>query len=87
MYYRESGYYKTNYKSDMGLYPLPISRFSAFALLVLFFIAAPLVMTEYYLTLLSLVAIATVGALGLNILLGYAGQLSIGHAAFMSVGA
>ena len=64
MYYRESGYYKTNYKSDMGLYPLPISRFSAFALLVLFFIAAPLVMTEYYLTLLSLVAIATVGALG-----------------------
>ncbi len=87
MYYRESGYYKTDYKSDMSLYPLPISRFAAFSLLVLFFLAAPVVMNEYYLTLLSLVAIATVGALGLNILLGYAGQLSIGHAAFMSVGA
>ena len=87
MMFRESGYYKSDYTSDMSLYPLPISRFAAFGMLVLFFVAAPLVMTEYYLTLLSLVAIAVVGALGLNILLGYTGQLSIGHAAFMSVGA
>ncbi len=87
MYYRESGYYKTDYKSDMSLYPLPISKFTAFAMMALFFAAAPLVMSEYYLTLLSLVAIAIVGALGLNILLGFTGQLSIGHAAFMSVGA
>lgn len=87
MLHRESGFYKTDYKSDMGLYRLPISRFAAFGMLVLFFAVAPLVLSEYHLTLLSLVAIAVVGALGLNILLGYTGQLSIGHAAFMSVGA
>lgn len=87
MLHRESGFYKTSYKKDMALYPLPISKFAAFSLLALFFVAAPLLLSEYYLTLLSLVAIATVGALGLNILLGYTGQLSIGHAAFMSVGA
>lgn len=87
MFYRESGEYKTDYKRDMTLYPLPISRFAVGLMIVLFFVAAPLLMSEYQLTLLSLVAIAVVGALGLNILVGYAGQLSIGHAAFMSVGA
>lgn len=87
MFFRESGEYKTDYKRDMTLYPLPISRFAVGLMVLLFFVAAPLLMSEYQLTLLSLVAIAVVGALGLNILVGYAGQLSIGHAAFMSVGA
>ena len=87
MFYRESGEYKTDYKRDMTLYALPISRFSVGLMVLLFFVAAPLLLGEYQLTLLSLVAIAVVGALGLNILVGYAGQLSIGHAAFMSVGA
>jgi branched-chain amino acid transport system permease protein len=87
MFYRESGEYKTDYKRDMTLYALPISRFAVGLMVLLFFVAAPLLMSEYQLTLLSLVAIAVVGALGLNILVGYAGQLSIGHAAFMSVGA
>lgn len=87
MFYRESGEYKTDYKRDMTLYALPISRFAVGLMVLLFFVAAPILMSEYQLTLLSLVAIAVVGALGLNILVGYAGQLSIGHAAFMSVGA
>jgi len=87
MFYRESGEYKTDYKRDMTVYALPISRFAVGLMVLLFFVAAPLLMSEYQLTLLSLVAIAVVGALGLNILVGYAGQLSIGHAAFMSVGA
>lgn len=87
MLHRESGFYKTDYKSDMSMYPLPITRFAAIGMLILFAVVAPLIMSEYYLTLLSLVAISIVGALGLNILLGYTGQLSIGHAAFMSVGA
>src|SRR5258708_9290356 len=42
---------------------------------------------EYYLSILNLIFIAVVGALGLNILVGYTGQISIGHGAFMSVGA
>ena len=41
----------------------------------------------YYLSILNLVLVAVVGALGLNILVGYTGLISIGHGAFMSVGA
>ena len=87
MFHRESGYYKTSYKDDMGLYPLPIGKQAIFAFAFLFIVIAPAALSEYYLTLLSLVSIAIVGALGLNILVGYTGQISIGHAAFMSVGA
>jgi branched-chain amino acid transport system permease protein len=42
---------------------------------------------EYYLSIVNLVSIAVIGTLGLNILVGYTGQISIGHGAFMSVGA
>jgi branched-chain amino acid transport system permease protein len=48
---------------------------------------APFFLHEYYVSILNLILVATVGALGLNILVGYTGQISIGHAAFMSVGA
>jgi branched-chain amino acid transport system permease protein len=47
----------------------------------------PFSVHEYYLSIVNLIAIAVVGALGLNILVGYTGQISIGHGAFMSVGA
>jgi len=42
MFYRESGEYKTDYKRDMTLYALPISRFSVGLMVLLFFVAAPL---------------------------------------------
>jgi branched-chain amino acid transport system permease protein len=54
---------------------------------VLFFGVIPLSLHEYYLSIASLVWISIIGALGLNILVGYTGQVSIGHGAFMSVGA
>jgi len=50
-------------------------------------VIVPATMDEYYLSVLNLIFIAVVGALGLNIIVGYAGQISIGHGAFMSVGA
>ena len=87
MFHRESGYYKTTYEADMGLYPLPVAWHAILAFAVLFAVIIPLALSSYYLTLLSLVAIAIVGVLGLNILAGYTGQISICHAAFMSVGA
>jgi branched-chain amino acid transport system permease protein len=87
MFHRESGVFKTGYAADMALYPLPIARWTVAALLVLFAVVAPLSLHEYYLSIINLVMIAVVGALGLNILVGYTGQISIGHAAFMSVGA
>jgi branched-chain amino acid transport system permease protein len=87
MFHRESGVFKTSYAADMALYPLPIARWTVAALLVLFAVVAPLSLHEYYLSIINLVMIAVVGALGLNILVGYTGQISIGHAGFMSVGA
>src|ERR1700682_2360351 len=87
MFHREAGVFKTSYAADMALYPLPIAKWAvaAFALLVIFI--APLALGEYYISILNLILIAVVGALGLNILVGYTGQISIGHGAFMSVGA
>src|SRR5262249_53054764 len=87
MLHRESGVFKTTYAADMALYPLPIARWSLAAILLLFVVVLPLSLHEYYLSILNLVLIAIVGALGLNILVGYTGQISVGHAAFMSVGA
>jgi branched-chain amino acid transport system permease protein len=87
MFHRESGVFKTSYAADMALYPLPIAKWAAAAFAGLFIVAAPLFLSVYYLSLLNLCLIAIVGALGLNILLGYTGQISIGQGAFMSVGA
>src|SRR5881396_77028 len=87
MIHRECGVLKTTYEADMALYPLPIARWTVAALAVLFLLVLPFSVHEYYLSIVNLVAIAVVGALGLNILVGYTGQISIGHGAFMSVGA
>ena len=71
----------------MALYPLPIARWTVLVLAVLFFLVVPLTLHEYFLSVANLVWVAVIGALGLNILVGYTGQVSIGHGAFMSVGA
>jgi branched-chain amino acid transport system permease protein len=85
--HRECGVLKTTYEADMALYPLPIARWTVAVVAVLFFVVLPLSLHEYYLSVANIVWIAVIGALGLNILVGYTGQVSIGHGAFMSVGA
>ncbi len=87
MIHRECGVLKTSYQADMALYPLPIARWTVGALAVFFFLVLPFSVHEYYLSIVNLVSIAVVGAIGLNILVGSTGQISIGHGAFMSVGA
>src|SRR5213594_4839286 len=87
MIHRECGVLKTTYEADMALYPLPIAKYAVAALAVVFFGVIPLTLHEYYLSIANLVWISVIGALGLNILVGYTGQVSIGHGAFMSVGA
>src|SRR5215831_16695207 len=87
MFHREAGVFKTSYAADMALYPLPVARWAVAVLGGLFFAIVPLTLGEYPLSLINLCLIAIVGALGLNILLGYTGQISVGQGAFMSVGA
>ncbi|OLD98965.1 MAG: hypothetical protein AUG80_06570 [Candidatus Rokubacteria bacterium 13_1_20CM_4_68_9] len=73
MIHRECGVLKTTYEADMALYPLPIARWTVGVLAVLFFLVVPMTVHEYYLSLANLVWIAIIGALGLNILVGYTG--------------
>ena len=87
MIQRECGVLKTSYEADMALYPLPIARWAVGVVAVIFFGIIPLTLDAYYLSVANLVFVAIIGALGLNILVGYTGQVSIGHGAFMSVGA
>src|SRR6266436_490263 len=87
MFHRESGVFKTSYAADMAMYESPTATWAVAAFAGLVNVIGPLALGEYYISILNLILIAVVGALGLNILVGYTGQISIGHGAFMSVGA
>jgi len=86
--YRESGQYKTTYETDTQIFPIAQDRFAVVALLVIAFLVTPFVATPYmFSAILIPFLIFSLAALGLNILTGYAGQISLGTAAFMAVGA
>src|SRR5690348_7819572 len=87
MFHSETGVFKTSYAADMALFPLPVARKAVLGLALFFLIVVPLLFSDYMMTLVNLVLIAVVGAIGLDILTGYTGQISIGHGGFMSVGA
>jgi len=82
----ECGVYHTTYESDIGLRRRPMEKIRL-AFLILFLLVFPFLATPYWLHLANQIAIATVGAIGLNILVGYTGQVSLGQGAFMAVGA
>ena len=88
MLYREAGQFKSTYAQDQQIFPILQDRIGIAALLIVAFVVVPLVGNQYWfaaiLTPFLVLALAT---LGLNILTGYAGQLSLGTAAFMAVGA
>lgn len=80
------GDFKESYAADEALFRTPTAR--AWLLVLLAALALfPLVAGEYLVYLANLVGVLAIGALGLNILTGYTGQISLGHAAFMGIGA
>ena len=88
MFYRENGQFKSTYASDQQMLPILQDRIFMFALLLFAFGAVPFIVSDYlFLSLVIPFLILTVAAIGLNLLVGYCGQISIGHAAFMAVGA
>jgi branched-chain amino acid transport system permease protein len=80
------GNYKESYASDEALFRTPAVR-AGMALLAVAALIFPFVAGDYLLYLANLMGILALGALGLNILIGFTGQISLGHAAFMGVGA
>lgn len=88
MFYRETGQFKTSYAADQQIFPIRQDRIGILLLLVVAFIGIPLFSSEYWFSAILIpFLIFSLAALGLNILTGYAGQLSLGSAAFMAVGA
>ncbi len=88
MLYRENGQFKSTYASDQQMLPILQDRVAMFGLLAFAFLAAPFLVSDYlFLSILIPFLILTLAAIGLNILVGYCGQISLGHAAFMAVGA
>jgi branched-chain amino acid transport system permease protein len=88
MFYRETGIFHESYAADMALFPLPIERWGLIVLLLFAGVGIPLLTDQYWLgSLIIPCLIFALSALGLNLLTGYAGQLSLGHAAFMGIGA
>jgi branched-chain amino acid transport system permease protein len=86
--YREAGYFKTTYAADQAIFPIIQDRIFVATLLVLAFLLPPLALSEYWLqAVLIPFLVYALAALGLNILTGYAGQLSLGTGGFMAVGA
>jgi branched-chain amino acid transport system permease protein len=88
MLYRENGQFKSTYVSDQQMLPILQDRVLMVLLLAFAFGVMPFVISDYvFLSLLIPFLILTLAAIGLNLLVGYCGQISIGHAAFMAVGA
>lgn len=82
----ECGVYRTSYEQDLALHPTPISAVRGWVLVAVLY-AVPALLSEYYLSVLNQVVIFAIAAMGLNILTGYAGQISVGHGAFTGMGA
>lgn len=80
------GEFRTSYRADTTIFPTPMSRNFALGGVVLL-VLAPLVLNAYYLNLLIQIGYYGIAALGLNILVGFTGQISLGHAAFFGFGA
>ncbi|GLS34007.1 branched-chain amino acid transport system permease protein [Mesorhizobium albiziae] len=88
MLYRTAGQFKTSYHADHALFPVRQDAILLGFILLLAFVVVPLTASEFtFRALLIPVLIYALAALGLNILTGYAGQLSLGTGAFMGVGA
>ncbi len=80
------GDYKTSYKEDMVLFQTFFSKFWLIAFLI-FLCIIPHFLDNYVLYVCNMIGIAIIGALGLNILTGFTGQISLGHGAFLGIGA
>jgi branched-chain amino acid transport system permease protein len=88
MLYRENGQFKTSYRADQQIFPIVQDRIAIGLLLAVAFVAVPFSADEYMLrAILIPFLILSLAALGLNILVGYCGQISLGTGAFMAVGA
>ena len=88
MFYRENGQFKTTYRADQQILPILQDRIAMLLLLVVGFAVVPMLASDYiFRAILIPFLIFSLAAIGVNILVGYCGQISLGSGAFMAVGA
>ena len=88
MLYRENGQFKTSYRKDQQIFAITQDRYLVLLLIAFAFVGVPLLADEYlFRAILIPFVIMSLAALGVNILVGYCGQISLGSGAFMAVGA
>jgi branched-chain amino acid transport system permease protein len=88
MIYREAGQFRTSYAADQAVFPVLQDRIFVWAIAAVAFLVLPFLASEYLLrAILVPFLILAIAAIGLNLLVGYCGQISLGSAAFMAVGA
>jgi len=88
MFYREAGDFKTSYEQDNQTFPIKFDRYRYYAVLAAAFAVVPFFINDYWVNAVFLpFLIYSIAAIGLNILVGYCGQVSLGTGGFMAVGA
>jgi branched-chain amino acid transport system permease protein len=88
MLYRENGQFKTTYRADQQVFPILQDRVFIALVLAIAFVGVPLMASDYlFRAILIPFLIFSLAAVGVNILVGYCGQISLGSGAFMAVGA
>ncbi len=88
MFYREAGDFTTNYAEDNQTFPIRLDRMGYYATMIVAFCVVPFFINDYWASAVLLpFLIYAIAAIGLNILVGYCGQVSLGSGGFMAVGA
>ena len=88
MFYREAGDFSTTYREDNQTFPIRFDRYRYYAVLFFAFAVVPFLINDYWVNAIFLpFLIYAIAAIGLNILTGYCGQVSLGTGGFMAVGA
>ncbi len=88
MFYREAGDFKVSYEEDSQTFPIKFDRYRYYLVLLIAFLVIPFTINDYWASAILLpFLIYSIAAIGLNILVGYAGQVSLGTGGFMAVGA
>lgn len=88
MFYREAGDFKTTYRDDSQTFPIRFDRWRYYAVVAVAFGVVPFVINDYWANAVFVpFLIYAIAAIGLNILTGYCGQVSLGTGGFMAVGA
>ncbi len=88
MIYRENGQFKTTYRADQQIFPILQDRLAVIALVLAAFLLVPMLASDYmFRAILIPFLILSLAALGVNVLVGFCGQISLGSGAFMAVGA